>query len=95
MNNGKKFGEPNECQGKRQECESKRKKLAMASTSAQMASDSSPSNPGWTHDVFLSFRGDDTRYNFTDHLYNALVRKGIRTLEMTNLGEEKTLRLSF
>ena len=53
--------------------------LAMASTSAQMASDSSPSNPGWTHDVFLSFRGDDTRYNFTDHLYNALVRKDIRT----------------
>ncbi|KAJ9697371.1 hypothetical protein PVL29_009267 [Vitis rotundifolia] len=51
----------------------------MASTSAQMASDSSPSNPGWTHDVFLSFRGDDTRYNFTDHLYNALVGKGIRT----------------
>ncbi|XP_034691602.1 disease resistance protein RPV1-like [Vitis riparia] len=51
----------------------------MASTSAQMASDSSPSNLGWTHDVFLSFRGEDTRYNFTDHLYNALVRKGIIT----------------
>ncbi|XP_059594099.1 disease resistance protein RPV1-like isoform X2 [Vitis vinifera] len=51
----------------------------MASTSAQMASDSSPSNLGCTHDVFLSFRGEDTRYNFTDHLYNALVTKGIRT----------------
>ena len=28
--------------------------------------------------MFLSFRGD-TRYNFTDHLYAALVRKGIFT----------------
>ncbi|KAK8272819.1 hypothetical protein V6Z11_D11G361300 [Gossypium hirsutum] len=24
------------------------------------------------YDVFLSFRGEDTRYNFTDHLYDAL-----------------------
>ncbi|RVW60149.1 TMV resistance protein N [Vitis vinifera] len=51
----------------------------MASTSAQMASDSSPSNLGWTYDVFLSFRGEDTRNNFTSHLYTDLVRKGIRT----------------
>ncbi|XP_019451366.1 PREDICTED: toll/interleukin-1 receptor-like protein [Lupinus angustifolius] len=29
--------------------------------------------------VFLSFRGEDTRLNFTDHLYEALVRKGIIT----------------
>ena len=53
----------------------------MASTSAQMASNSSPSNPGWTHDVFLSFRGEDTRYNFTVYLYNALVGKCIITLD--------------
>ncbi|WJZ84533.1 hypothetical protein VitviT2T_004133 [Vitis vinifera] len=32
-----------------------------------------------TYDVFLSFRGEDTRYNFTDHLYKALGRRGIRT----------------
>ncbi|XP_059594083.1 disease resistance protein RUN1 isoform X3 [Vitis vinifera] len=51
----------------------------MASTSAQMASDSSPFDLRWTHDVFLSFRGEDTRYDFTDHLYNALVGKGIIT----------------
>lgn len=26
----------------------------------------------WTYDVFLSFRGEDTRKGFTDHLYSAL-----------------------
>ncbi|TYJ12237.1 hypothetical protein E1A91_A11G335700v1 [Gossypium mustelinum] len=31
------------------------------------------------YDVFLSFRGEDTRNNFTDHLYNALNRNGIVT----------------
>ncbi|XP_070663487.1 uncharacterized protein [Malus domestica] len=35
--------------------------------------------PSWTYDVFLSFRGEDTRYNFTDHLYRALDRHGINT----------------
>lgn len=33
----------------------------------------------WTYHVFLSFRGEDTRLDFTDHLYAALVRKGIIT----------------
>ncbi|XP_016686159.1 disease resistance protein RPV1-like [Gossypium hirsutum] len=32
-----------------------------------------------TYDVFLSFIGEDTRKNFTDHLYNALKRRGIVT----------------
>ncbi|XP_031255494.1 toll/interleukin-1 receptor-like protein [Pistacia vera] len=31
------------------------------------------------YDVFLSFRGEDTRKNFTDHLYAALHQKGIFT----------------
>ncbi|KAK8633377.1 hypothetical protein V6N13_014223 [Hibiscus sabdariffa] len=31
------------------------------------------------YDVFLSFRGEDTRKNFTDHLYDALKRSGIVT----------------
>ncbi|TYI58157.1 hypothetical protein E1A91_D11G334500v1 [Gossypium mustelinum] len=31
------------------------------------------------YDVFLSFRGEDTRKNFTDHLYHALKRSGIIT----------------
>ncbi|XP_016702039.2 disease resistance protein RUN1 [Gossypium hirsutum] len=29
------------------------------------------------YDVFLSFRGEDTRQNFTDHLYAAFKRRGI------------------
>ncbi|XP_042960786.1 disease resistance protein Roq1-like [Carya illinoinensis] len=32
-----------------------------------------------THDVFLSFRGKDTRNNFAGHLYQALVQNGINT----------------
>ncbi|GKB54631.1 Toll/interleukin-1 receptor domain-containing protein [Tanacetum coccineum] len=31
------------------------------------------------YDVFLSFRGEDTRKNFVDHLYHALKDKGIYT----------------
>ncbi|XP_070663479.1 disease resistance protein RUN1-like isoform X2 [Malus domestica] len=37
------------------------------------------STPSWRYDVFLSFRGEDTRTTFTDHLYKALVDKGIHT----------------
>ena len=33
----------------------------------------------WSYDVFLSFRGEDTRNNFTAHLYDALCRRGINT----------------
>ncbi|RVW60087.1 TMV resistance protein N [Vitis vinifera] len=53
----------------------------MASTSTQMESDSSPSTPRCTYDVFLSFRGEDTRNNFTDHLYTDLAQKGITTFK--------------
>ncbi|XP_040363956.1 disease resistance protein RPV1-like isoform X2 [Rosa chinensis] len=35
----------------------------------------------WTYDVFLSFRGQDTRRNFTDHLYSALSQQGINTFD--------------
>ncbi|CAL9017865.1 unnamed protein product [Prunus brigantina] len=44
-----------------------------------MASSASSTPTKWTHDVFLSFRGEDTRNNFTDHLYHALIHKGIDT----------------
>ena len=40
---------------------------------------STSSPPQWKYDVFLSFRGDDTRKTFTDHLYTALEHRGITT----------------
>ncbi|XP_055810182.1 disease resistance protein RPV1-like isoform X2 [Solanum dulcamara] len=42
-------------------------------------------------DLFLSFRGEDTRHGFTEKLYNELVRNGIRTFidnEDLDRGEE-------
>nr|GME17592.1 disease resistance protein TAO1-like [Ipomoea batatas] len=38
-----------------------------------LASDGTPSYR-YQWDVFLSFRGEDTRHGFTDRLYNSLVR---------------------
>ena len=51
----------------------------MSAISTQTASSSSSfsSSTQWRYDVFLSFRGEDTRNNFTDHLYVALKQKGI------------------
>ncbi|PWA40713.1 disease resistance protein (TIR-NBS-LRR class) family [Artemisia annua] len=49
----------------------------MASSSSFVAARRS----GWTYDVFLSFRGEDTRNTFVDHLYAALVQKGIHTFK--------------
>ncbi|XP_030967273.1 TMV resistance protein N-like isoform X2 [Quercus lobata] len=51
----------------------------MNSMSPQGLSTSSSSTPWWKYDVFLSFRGDDTRRSFTGHLYDALKRKGVLT----------------
>ncbi|KAF5803744.1 putative TIR domain, P-loop containing nucleoside triphosphate hydrolase [Helianthus annuus] len=43
------------------------------------SSSSSSSIPtrSWTYEVFLSFRDEDTGHTFVDHLYKALVQKGI------------------
>ncbi|TYH46601.1 hypothetical protein ES332_D11G348900v1 [Gossypium tomentosum] len=49
------------------------------------------------YDVFLSFRGEDTRHNFTDHLYDALRRSGIVTFRddpKLEVGEEIAPELS-
>ena len=45
--------------------------VAAASSSSSMATEK--------HEVFLSFRGEDTRYNFTSHLYTALKRRQVVT----------------
>ncbi|KAF3455379.1 hypothetical protein FNV43_RR00002 [Rhamnella rubrinervis] len=47
------------------------KTLAFASSSSLI------SPPAKKYDVFLSFRGEDTRLNFTGFLYAALCQKGI------------------
>ncbi|KAL9437442.1 hypothetical protein AB3S75_023326 [Citrus x aurantiifolia] len=42
------------------------------------------------YDVFVSFRGEDTRDNFTSHLYSALCRQNIQTFidHQLNRGDE-------
>lgn len=44
----------------------------------------------YEYDVYLSFRGEDTRYNFTSHLYKALSDKGLNTFHDDDIarGEE-------
>ncbi|KAM5574719.1 disease resistance protein RUN1-like [Rosa sericea] len=56
------------------------------------SSSSSSSTHSLTHDVFLSFRGADTRNNFTGHLYSNLDNKGIKTFIDNDLtrGEDIT-----
>ncbi|WKA11466.1 hypothetical protein VitviT2T_028961 [Vitis vinifera] len=53
----------------------------MASTSSRKPSSFSTSIPPSSYDAFLSFRGEDTRRNFTGHLYHALVTNGINTFK--------------
>jgi len=45
----------------------------------QSPSSSSSFSYAFTYQVFLSFRGSDTRYGFTGNLYKALTDKGIHT----------------
>ncbi|XP_070677021.1 toll/interleukin-1 receptor-like protein [Malus domestica] len=62
----------------------------MAKEAAAAAAASSSSPPPWKYHVFLSFRGEDTRYNFTGHLCRALRQKGINTFmdDYLSRGEE-------
>jgi hypothetical protein len=54
----------------------------------------SPSNPQqWIYDVFINFRGNDTRKNFVSHLYAALSNLGVNTfLDDENLLKDSELR---
>lgn len=46
-------------------------------------------------DVFLSYKGEDTRFGFTGHLYRALCQRGINTFIDDNLqrGEQISMEL--
>ncbi|KAK7271000.1 hypothetical protein RJT34_26570 [Clitoria ternatea] len=60
---------------------------------SRVAASSSCSTGKWTYDVFLSFRGKDTRRDFTSTLYNSLQRKGFHTFlddKRLRKGEEIT-----
>ena len=63
----------------------------MGTENASSSLSSSSSMYGWTYDVFHSFRGSDTRKNFTDHLYATLKQKGIFTFR----DDEKLERGTF
>ena len=56
---------------------------------------SSSSSYRCDYDVFLSFRGEDTRNNFTSHLYKALCDQGFNTFINNDLqkGEEISMEL--
>ncbi|CAN6683307.1 unnamed protein product [Malus baccata var. baccata] len=51
---------------------------------------------GWLYDVFISFRGEDTRKNFTGHLYEALRRAGINAfIDDEELKKGEDLKTKF
>ena len=57
----------------------------MAFVTSEGASSSSFTHQSKKFDVFLSFRGEDTRLGFIGHLYNALSQQGINTFIDDNL----------
>ncbi|KAK9990031.1 hypothetical protein SO802_025016 [Lithocarpus litseifolius] len=75
----------------------------MAFPTKEELTSSSSSTHQWIYDIFLSFRGEDTRFGFTGHLYNALRDSGLNTFFDNNLkkGEEiskellKTIEMSM
>nr|XP_028959029.1 TMV resistance protein N-like isoform X5 [Malus domestica] len=67
-----------------------------SSSSFSSASSSSSSSKGSLYEVFISFRGEDTRKNFTGHLHEALTKAGINAFiddEELRRGEDITTEL--
>ncbi|CAH1440567.1 unnamed protein product [Lactuca virosa] len=53
--------------------------MVVLSELSEGPSSSSSTHKGHRYDIFLSFRGVDTRHGFTNHLYNALIHANITT----------------
>ncbi|CAN0928171.1 Disease resistance protein RUN1 [Linum grandiflorum] len=62
-----------------------------ASSSSSCSSRSSLYSGGWEYDVFLCFRGDDTRHGFTSHLMSALSDRQIRTFIDDKLSKTESI----
>uniref|UniRef100_A0A7N0UVY0 ADP-ribosyl cyclase/cyclic ADP-ribose hydrolase n=1 Tax=Kalanchoe fedtschenkoi TaxID=63787 RepID=A0A7N0UVY0_KALFE len=54
-----------------------------------MAAGSSQNSEGLAYDVFLSFRGEDVRKSFIDHLRSGLKREGITAIFYDDKGLER------
>ncbi|CAN1255563.1 Disease resistance protein RUN1 [Linum perenne] len=65
--------------------------LIMTESSSPPSSETCPYTGEWEYDVFLCFRGDDTRLGFTSHLMNALSSKQIRTFIDDKLEKTKSI----
>ncbi|XP_040998090.1 LOW QUALITY PROTEIN: disease resistance protein RUN1-like [Juglans microcarpa x Juglans regia] len=64
----------------------------MAFSLPSSSSASSSSTLKWLYDVFLSFRGIDTRNTFTTYLYHTLCQRGIKTyIDEKNLERGETI----
>ena len=64
-------------------------------SSIQQGDSFSSSTRQWDYDVFLSFRGEDTRNGFTGHLFRALCDEGFKTFIDDDLqrGEQISVEL--
>ena len=55
--------------------------MDMIALSSSPTSSTSSSTARWKYDVFLNFRGEDTRYTFTNLIYGALIKEDIITFK--------------
>ncbi|XP_056165389.1 disease resistance protein RUN1-like, partial [Syzygium oleosum] len=67
----------------------------MATASSASSSPSCAAVPRWDYDVFLSFRGEDTRAGFVSHLDKELRRSGVRVFIDNELRRGERISLSL